>query len=241
MRTGTAPPPPPTAGSFSPGAPFVQPAAPKARRQPALLALGVALIGVSAVGFVYWNKQADTKVSVLVVAKDVAYGQKITADDLVVVRMVLGTGVKAVDARSEATVLAEVATTQLHAGSVLSPADVGTTPPIPTGDSLTAATLKPGTTPAGLVEGRAVILVVNGLVADGTPNAKPTPPPVISKGQAGDFLAAGNGYKQVTYKAVVVNISGNKVTLAVAQADATIIEELSDEDRLGIVIPPSGS
>ena len=233
MRTGTAS--PPTGGGFSPSAPFVQPGAPKARRQPALLALGVALIGVSAAGFVFWNAKADHKSPVLVLARDVPYGQRLVADDLKSVQMSVPDGVKAIDAGSENIALNEVATTNLHAGSVLTAADLGVSPPIPAGDSLVAATFDPTILPAGLAPGRAVTLVANGVVQDPTSKSTGTPQ-LLPKDVAGVMIASGQG-KQITYKATVVAISDkNKITLAVAQDQAPAIEELAFEGRFGLVL-----
>jgi hypothetical protein len=233
MRTGTAA--PPTGGNFSPVAPFVQPGAPKARRQPALLALGVALIGVSAAGFVYWNQKVDTRSSVLVVARDVPYGQKLTADDLRVAQMTLGDGVKAIGASSESTVLSESATTQLHAGSLLSPADVSTAPGTPPGTSILVANLKPDLIPPGLTPGRQVVLVGNNVVID--PNSKV----IQSQPLPAAGLAAETGGKVVTFKATVVSLTGTKATFAISPTDAPMAELFADEGRIGVVVPPSDS
>jgi Flp pilus assembly protein CpaB len=232
MRTGTAS--PPTGGGFSPSAPFVQPGAPKARRQPALLALGVALIGVSAAGFVFWNAKADHKTSVLVLARDVPYGQRLVAADLKAVQMAVPDGVKAIDAGSENITLNEVATTNLHTGSVLTAADLGVSPPIPAGNSLVAATFDPSILPAGLAPGRSVTLVANGVAQD--PNSKSTTPQVLAKDTIGIMVAGGEA-RQITFKATVVAINDkNKITLAVPQDQATVIEELAFEGRFGLVL-----
>jgi len=234
MRTGTAP--PPTGGSYSPVAPFIQPGAPKARRQPALLALGIALIGVSAAGFVYWNQQVGAKSSVLVLARDVPYGQKLTAADLRTVQMTVPDGVNAVGSSSQDIVLTEVATTQLHAGSVLTAADVGHAPPIPAGNSVVAVKLKADTLPVGLAPGRTVTLIANGVVLD--VNAKSGTP--VIRDNVGADVAAGTA-KQITFTATIVSIVDTKVTLAVPQEQAPVIEEFADEGRIGVVLLQSGS
>jgi hypothetical protein len=231
MRTGTAPPPP--AGGFSPSAPFVQPAAPKPRRQPALFALGLALIGVSAAGFVMWNHNASAKTSVLVLARDVPYGQKLTVDDLRTVDMTVPDGVRAVNAAEEPAVLSLIATTALHAGSVLAPGDVGAQPAIPPGSSLISQNFDGNLLPAGLAAGRQIILVLNGQATDPVKTGTIS---TLGRDQIGLATYLGLAH-QVTFKATVVTIDKTKLTLAVPADQASVIEELASEGRLGMVLP----
>ncbi|NUP51802.1 MAG: SAF domain-containing protein [Catenulispora sp.] len=236
MRTGTAT--PPTGGNFTP-TPFVQPDPPRARRQPAVLALGVALIGASAVGFVFWNHQSAAKTSVLMVAKDVPYGQRLTADDLTTVQVALNTtGVRYVSSSQEATVLTMSSTTQLHAGALLNPADVSTAPATPAGTSLVVVDLKDSMMPSGVAPGTKLLLVANGVVMDATGKF------TVDKDSAGAHLMAGG--KPATFQVTVVSLtqgsSGGdwKVTFAVAPTEAATIELFNDEQRLGVIVPPSG-
>jgi len=235
MRTGTAT--PPTGGNFTP-TPFVQPDPPRARRQPAVLALGVALIGASAVGFVFWNHQAATKTSVLVLAKDVPYGQRISAADLTTAQIALSTtGVKYVAASQESTVTAMSATTQLHAGALLTPADVSTAPTTPAGTSLVVVDFKDTAMPSGVIPGKKLILVVNGVAGDAKGQY------AVANGSAGAQILSGS--KAATFKVTVVSVapaaagSAGKVTFAAQPADATAIELFADEKRLGVIVPPS--
>ncbi|GAA1975213.1 SAF domain-containing protein [Catenulispora subtropica] len=236
MRTGTAT--PPTGGNFTP-TPFVQPDPPKARRQPAVLALGVALMGASAVGFVFWNHQAAAKSSVLMLAKDVPYGTKITADDLTTVQVALNTtGVRYVASDQEPTVLTMSATTQLHAGALLNPADVSTAPPTPPGTSLVVVDLKDILMPSGIAPGKKLVLVANGVIGDA--NGKYT----VVPDSAGAHVLSGS--KTATFKVTVVSLTQSaagapgKVTFAVDPAEAANIELFADEQRLGVIVPPSG-
>lgn len=237
MRTGTAT--PPTGGNFTP-TPFVQPDPPRARRQPAVLALGVALIGASAVGFVFWNHQAAAKTPVLMLARDVPYGQRISAADLTTVQIALNaTGIRYVEASQESAVLAENATTQLHAGALLSPADISTAPATPAGAALVVVDLKDVLMPAGITPGKKLVLVANGVVGDDK-----------GKYTVVDHLAGAqvlSGAKPATFKVTVVSLtqaatagSAGKVTFAADPADAADIELFADEQRLGVVVPPSG-
>lgn len=239
MRTGTAT--PPTGGNFTP-TPFVQPDPPRGRRQPAVLALGVALIGASAVGFVFWNHQSAAKTSVLMLAKDVPYGQRLAADDLTTVQVALNTtGVRYVSSSQEATVLTMAATTQLHAGALLNPADVSTTPPTPAGSALVVVSLKGAPMPPSVTPGTKLLLVANGIIGD--KDGKYT----VSQDSAGAHVMSGA--KPATFPATVVSVtpgsgSGSSndgsMTFAVAPADAPTIELFATEQRLGLIFPPSG-
>lgn len=236
MRTGTAT--PPTGGNFTP-TPFVQPDPPRARRQPAVLALGVALMGASAVGFVFWNHQSAAKTSVLMLAKDVPYGTRLSAADLTTVQVALNTtGVRYVSSSQESTVLTMSATTQLHAGALLNPADVSTAPATPAGTSLVVVDLKDILMPSGITPGKKLVLVANGVIGDA--NGKYT---VVSDSAGAHVLS---GSKPATFKVTVVSLTQastgatGKVTFAVEPADAANIELFADEQRLGVIVPPSG-
>jgi hypothetical protein len=239
MRTGTAT--PPTGGNFTP-TPFVQPDPPRARRQPAVLALGVALIGASAVGFVFWNHQSAAKTSVLMLAKDVPYGQRLSTADLTTVQVALNTtGVRYVSSSQESTVLTMSATTQLHAGALLNPADVSTTPPTPPGAALVVVDFKDKALPSGITPGTKLLLVANGIIGDKTGKF------TIDKDSAGADMMSGA--KPATFAVTVVSVAASsssssspsgKVTFAVTPADAPTIELFADEQRLGLIVPPSG-
>ena len=230
MRTGTTS--PPSGGSFSPVAPFVQPEPPKARRQPAVLALGIALIGASAVGFVFWNHQSSTKTPVLVVARDVPYGQQLTAADLKISDVALGPGVAAIGSGSMSKALAEVATTDLHAGALLTPADISTAPPLPPGTDLISFSVKTDAMPTGLTTGRTVLLVANKVFKSSLSD-----PGSSAKAPAADSYPVD----PPTYKVTVVAISGTKLSVAIPAADAVVAQELGADGRFGIVLLPAGS
>lgn len=233
MRTGSTSSPP--SGGYSPAAPFVQPPAPKGRRQPALIALGICLIGISATGFVYWSHQSSAKSSVLVLTKDVAYGDKLTTDDLSAVDVSLAQGVKAIRAEDLPAVTQEVATAQLHAGSILTAADISPTPPVPPGTDIVGVTLKQDDMPAGVTPGRQVELVAyKGWKIPATAYAD-----LDKLKQPPDWIIPPD---PMTWKATVVAVSGTKVTVAVAQADALFVQqEAHTAGSLGLILLPAGS
>jgi len=234
MRTGSTSSPP--SGGYSPAAPFVQPPAPKGRRQPALIALGICLIGISATGFVFWSHQAAAKSPVLVLTKDVGYGQKVTADDLTTADITLANGINAVGADQLPLVVEKVATGQLHAGSILTAADVASAPPIPAGTDLVGLTLKPDDLPDGLTPGRKVQLVAfkGWKIPAGTKFADlskiPQPP---------DWMVPAD---PATWSATVVSVDKLRITVAVAPADAVMVQEYAhNAGALGVILLPAGS
>ncbi|MFD0639513.1 hypothetical protein ACFQ9X_55950 [Catenulispora yoronensis] len=148
------------------------------------------------------------------------------------------TGVSFVRADQESKVLAMSATTELHSGALLNPADVSSVPPTPPGAALVVINLKNLLMPSGIVPGKKLTLVVNGVVSD----------------QAGKYTIAADsagarvlsGAKPATFKVTVVSVSqaaagaAGKVTLAVDPNDAPNIELFADEQRLGVIVPPTG-
>lgn len=233
MRTGSTSSPP--SGGYSPAAPFVQPPAPKGRRQPALIALGVCLIGISATGFVFWSHQSAAKSSVLVLTKDVPYGTRLTQDDLKAVDITLAPGVKAIGAQSLPAVTLDVATSQLHAGSILTAADVAPTPPIPDGTDVVGVTLGAGDMPDGVTPGRQVELV-----AFRGWKIPPTAFADLDKlKQPPDWVLPPD---PMTWKATVIAVNGTKLTVAVAPGDAVMVQqEAHIPGSLGLILLPAGS
>lgn len=234
MRTGSTSSPP--SGGYSPAAPFVQPPAPKGRRQPALIALGICLIGISATGFVFWSHQSSAKTSVLVLTKDVGYGQKITGDDLTSVDITLAPGVDAVGSGDEQTVLSQVATGQLHSGSILTASDISPTPPIPANTDVIGLTLKQDDMPDGVTAGRRVQLIAykGWKIPAGTTLAElsklPQPP---------DWAYPTD---PLTWKGTVVSVDKLRVTVAVDPADAVLVQQYAHvAGSLGLVLLPAGS
>ena len=234
MRTGSTSSPP--SGGYSPAAPFVQPPAPKGRRQPALIALGVCLIGISATGFVFWSHQSAAKTPVLVLTKDVGYGQKVTADDLTTADITLANGVNALGADQLPLVVQKVATGQLHAGSILTAADVASAAPIPPSTDLVGLTLKPDDIPDGLAPGRRIELVAfkGWKVPAGTKYSDlaklPQPP---------DWVLPSD---PATFQATVVTVDKLKLTVAVAPADAVMVQQYAHvAGALGVIVLPAGS
>ena len=95
-------------------------AAPKGRRRPLMLALGLALVAVGALTSVWLVSSASQRVAVLVLARDVPYGSPITAADLTTTDVSVDPNVATIPASELDTVVGSVAATSLSAGSLLS-------------------------------------------------------------------------------------------------------------------------
>ncbi|WP_058235221.1 SAF domain-containing protein [Devriesea agamarum] len=141
-KTSTAP---PDAHSSSPSAPgpksaYSTPATPQSpatpqtlaqplpsRRRPSLIALGIALIAVCAVGAWWIANQLSATEKVVVSTHDIAWGQTITRKDLAETTVNLPPGVKRVEASSLTSLIGRHATSTIPRGSILSPSQVSAT------------------------------------------------------------------------------------------------------------------
>lgn len=88
-------------------------------RRPWLLGLGVLLTVMGALAAVWLVGAAGEREEVVVVARDVAYGQRLAAADLGIARVSLDPGVEAVPAADRSSLVGQVATTRLAPGTLL--------------------------------------------------------------------------------------------------------------------------
>jgi hypothetical protein len=127
------------------------------RRMKPLIAAGVILAVVFGVGFAVATLSTDHRSSVLVVTRDVPAGTQLTGADLQSVKDSAGDGVATIPASQETAIIGQVAAVPLSAGSLLNPADVGTSAAWPPpGRALAGVALKPGTYPPQLDAGARV-------------------------------------------------------------------------------------
>lgn len=140
------------------------------RRRPWLVVTGIALTATSGVVASMLYLAADERSEVLVLARDVGYGQELTAQDLIAVRVGLDPAVSAVPADELAQVTGRQASVELYRGQVLFPSATSADAVPVAGSQLVAVPLKPGQIPTrGLRPGDAVDLV-------STPGAGADPP-----------------------------------------------------------------
>jgi hypothetical protein len=130
------------------------------RRRPAMVALGVALVGVGILGGAALFQHVNHQVPVLVLRSDVPAGSVLTAADLSTVPVAAGPGVQLVPARQEGQVVGLVAATDLRSGALLAAADLTTSVPPVAGQVLVPVALKPSQLPASGLSGGDHVVVV---------------------------------------------------------------------------------
>ncbi len=110
-------PPPSTAANRLSRAPVLPP--PRRRRRPALLALAVAMVVLGALGAAYLATSLGQTSPVIALAREVPWGQTITAADLVEARIALDPALKPIPYGDRDQVIGLVAATTLAPGSLL--------------------------------------------------------------------------------------------------------------------------
>lgn len=131
------------------------------RRMKPLIAAGVMLAVVFGIGFAVATLSTDHRASVLIVTRDVPAGAQLTGADLQSVKDSAGDGVETVPTSEESAIVGQVAAVPLSAGSLLNPADVGTSAAWPPpGKALAGVALKPGTYPPQMAAGARVAVSI---------------------------------------------------------------------------------
>jgi len=130
------------------------------RRRPAMVALGVALVGVGVLGGAALFQRVNHQVPVLEVSRSVPAGTVITSADLSTVSVAAGPGVQLVPARQENQVIGLVAASDLRPGALLAASDLTQSLPPAAGQMLVPVAFKPSQLPAsGLAAGDRVVVV----------------------------------------------------------------------------------
>lgn len=148
--------------------------APKRRRRPLLIAIGALLVVLGALGAYALAESSSERIAVIGIATDVAWGQTITAADLTEVQIVADPGLRPIPWSQQASVLGRRAAADLHAGGLLTDADVMSGQQVPpSGEALVGVAAKPGLLPATvLTPGERVLLVPTG---QNTPQGESSP------------------------------------------------------------------
>ena len=188
------------------------------KRRPWLVVVAVLLVAGAGYGNYLLISTQNERVQVLVLARDVLWGQAIQAADLAVAQAVVDPQVQMVSAVSKDTVVGEVATTDLAEGAFLHPRDL-TGQPVPRrGEQVFGLVCKLGTLPRGVRPGDpvAVAPITNGQTAGTVFRARvvAVAPPdstgsvtvdvVVSTERAGDAVAAASG-------SVIVSLLGPEI------------------------------
>ncbi|WP_244287174.1 SAF domain-containing protein [Amycolatopsis rubida] len=124
------------------------------RRRWWLLGIAVVLAAGAASGNYVLIAGQDERVDVVVLTRDVGWGQRIGDGDLGIAKAVPDQGLSAIPAADRAGVVGQVARSALPAGSVLAPRQLSAQPVPGPGERLVGLVVKPGHLPArGLLPG----------------------------------------------------------------------------------------
>jgi len=196
--------------------------APRSRRRPALLALGVALVAVGAVVAVWLVGAQGQRTSVLMMARDVPYGAVVTDADVTSVEVSLDPSVTVVPAAARDRVVGMSAATALSAGSLVSPGQLtSSTPPGP-GQVLVGVAVPAVRMPAGgLLAGDRVLIV-------DTPAADADPPTGVPGSIPATVVRVGGA-----------DLNGvSVVDVTVTPGDGPALAARSATGRIAIVVQP---
>lgn len=186
-----SPGPDPAAARLRAAATLAGPPAVRGRRRPWLIALGVLLATVGALGVVWLVGAAGQRVEVLVMRQEIRYGQPLTEDSVGVARVSVDPGVSVMPAADRDLVVGQVAATHLVAGALLA-ADMITTDAGPgAGQALVPLAIPSERMPAGGLQAGDRILAVDA-------------------GAATDVASATGGATR-TYPATVVRVGAPDV------------------------------
>lgn len=133
---------------------------PRGRRRPGLIVAGIALAMVGALTAVWLVAAAGQRSGVVVLARDVAYGATLTAQDLAVADVSLDPSVAAIPSSDVKSLVGQVAAVRLVAGSVLAPSQVTAAGPPGPGEVVVPLSLDHDRVPAGgLLPGDRLLVV----------------------------------------------------------------------------------
>jgi hypothetical protein len=182
---------------------------------------GLALVAAAALLAVAVYGNLGERRPVLAAARAVAAGAVLEPGDLRVVRVAADRGLATIPAAERARVVGRRAAVGLVAGSLLSPAALADTPPLPAGSVLVGALVKPGQHPLGLRAGDAVVVY------------EAAPPP----GAGNAAPPAGGVPAVIAAVAERPRPEGTAVSLAVPAAEAARLARAGAEGRLVLVQP----
>jgi hypothetical protein len=202
------------------------------RRQVPWIVTGVLLVVGCALAFGVASLRIAKGEQVLAVAQEVPVGQLLQASDLRVVRVSPASGLDPVSTSAEATFLGRPAAVALVPGTLLTPADLGSSPLGAGGFDVVAMALKAGAYPPSLGPGEQVDVVpVVGGNSTNSGSAAALPGqfnPIQAIVMAVDAAPAGSSADAV-------------VSLEVPPSDAAEVASLAAAGQAALVMVPSGS
>lgn len=215
------------------------------RRRPLLALSSILLVAVCVAVFASLYLHAGKQISVLAIAHPVEQGQALTAGDLGIVRISVSPGVAAVPASAANTVVGRRVAVPLEPGTLLVPADLSSSPSVPSGEAVVGVALKPSQLPAaGVAPGETVDIVMTG--APGSPFDATGP---VSAGQPASSVVSGPGtilapqvrVADVAMPSVSSGSSDVVVSLIVPRAFAPVVASASAAGQAALVEVQPGS
>lgn len=191
------------------------------QRRPRMVALGIALVVISGLGGVALANNLSNSYSVVAVSKDVARGEQITASDLVDVKIPNGsTGLDTIPASQASSLVGQLAASDLHAGTTLSPDSLTDSLGVQDGTSLVGVALTPSQVPGStLTDGDTVTLVQ--VAASGSASIEDP------KTWTGTVVAVHTSASDSSVRVVDVEIS---------EADAAQVASLAASDQIALIL-----
>ncbi|WP_327065811.1 SAF domain-containing protein [Kitasatospora sp. NBC_01250] len=195
------------------------------RRRPAVIAMAAALIAAGGLGGAVLYNSSGQRIAVLALARDVPYGQPLTADDLVVARIASDPALAPVSAADRNLAIGQRATGDLHRGALLLAADL-----------TRALVVQPGMQEVGLP------VHTSQLPADGLQVGQQIVIVQLADSNAGS--TGGGGHGPVTMNAVVAELGkagsdGSQVIdVAVPPSDATTLAVWAAGGRFQVILAP---
>ena len=200
-------------------------APPRTRRRPAVLAAGVALVAVGALGAAYLTQVVGGTVAVVAVVRDVAPGEVVQAADLTIADISTDPALSPVPADRLSSVIGQRTAVALTAGSLLTDAAVATTVVPTQGRSLVGVALAAAQLPAERLQPGDRVRIVDTPTSQGEP---PTTAPATIAGQ----VASAVGPDDTGLTVVNVTVpSGQAADLAARVATGRVALVLDSRER----------
>ena len=194
-------------------------------KRPLMLALMVLLMVVSALAAWFFVQKSTERVAVVGVARDVSWGQEVQASDLVAVEMVPDPALKPVGWDQRATLVGQLAATDLQTGMLLTARSVTDVQIPPPGKALVGVLVKSGQVPVTPLSPQDQVLLV--------PADQQAAPPAASA------AAAAAPVEAEVYTVGATDANGTRtVDVLVPQAAAVQTASAAAAGRLAIVLVP---
>ena len=199
--------------------------APRGRRRPALLVAGLAMVALGALAAIWLVSASGHRVQVVMLARDVAYGDVLSAGDLTTTAVAVDPAVAVIPAGAAHELVGQTATASLTAGSLLNRGEVSAAGVLQTGEVLVPLPLPADRMPAGGLAAGERLLVVD------APPAGADPPRTAPSSVEARVLRVGRPDVNGTAVVDVVASTGDGPTLATRAATG----------RFSIVVLPAAT